>query len=154
MQGINKVTIEAVSIKDPMDGDWGKWWPYGIKVADEWWNGSLKSQEHVDAMQARKGEEIEMFFYQDNTKPEQYRNKVRFVTDKDRKEQPKATEEAPISEVLDEYNPIKLLLRIEVLEERMNKYDETIAKFEQPNKEPDYVNRDDIPLEDDSQLPF
>lgn len=93
MNGINKVIYEAIAVKDPKDGQWGKWWSYGIKINDEWWNGSLKSQEQVDGMLARKGQEVELFFWVDSTKDPKYANKVRFVTDKDRKEAPKENNE-------------------------------------------------------------
>lgn len=155
MNGINKVTIEAVSIKEPKDGQWGQWWPYGIKVNDEWWNGSLKSQEQVDAMQARKGQEVELFFFVDPDKDPKYANKVRFVTDKDRKEAPKeyANDEDDSLEDFKYQSPevalAEAIKRIEALEKEVfgDKPDEG-TPFEQTSEGQENLN------EEGTKLPF
>ncbi len=120
MNGINKVTLESISIKDPQDGQWGQWWSYGIKVNGEWWNGSLKSQEQVDGMLARKGQEVELFFWVDSTKDPKYANKVRFVTDKDRKEAPKESQKESHSYQSPEVALSEAFKRIEALEYKIN----------------------------------
>lgn len=116
LQGICKIIYEAISVKDGKEGQHGTFYPYGIKINGEWHNGILGSQEQVDGMKAKKGQEVELFFYVD----EKYGNKVRFVTDKDRKEAPKksAEEELPIERSYQspEEGLIEALKRIEVLE--------------------------------------
>ncbi len=131
MQGIKKVKIEAISIKDPQDGQWGQWWSYGIKVNDEWWNGSLKSQEQVDAMQARKGQEVELFFFVDPDKDPKYANRVRFITDKDRKEAPKeyANDEDGHKYQSPEVGLEEAFKRIEELESDMSKVHLILEKW-------------------------
>lgn len=167
MNGINKVIYEAISVKDPKEGKYGQWWGSGIKVNGEWHNGILNSQNKVDYMLANKGKEIELFFYED----EQYGNQYRLPTDKDRKEAPKVAETIASPSIEHAYQSpeiglLEALKRIEALEVRVAelelittgkrpKEDTPITdEIEQGTKEPDYVNRDDIPNEDESKLPF
>lgn len=139
MQGINKVQVEAVSIKEVKTGQHGDFWPYGIKVNGEWHNGLLSNQNQVDGMLAKKGQEVELFFYVD----EKYGNKVRFVTDKDRKEAPKEDKQPPEGEPRADSDLVRMILkRIEALEKDVKGILESITPCEPETPITDQVNED------------
>ena len=116
MNGINKVTIEAVSIKEPrsvtVNNKPKQVWDVGIQVNGDWINGTIWNESEIEPFKECKGTEIELNFYDDQGSGKyegRVFHKFKFLTPK---------------EVSD-----RLIKRIEALEERVTKAEDFIEHF-------------------------
>ncbi len=45
-----KGKVQQINVKEPRDGQYGKWANYGIKINDAWYNGALNEDKQTGAL--------------------------------------------------------------------------------------------------------